>query len=71
MLTSDVNLVDLHFAVQYQFTDPVKMLFQVRDPEQTLSEVSESAIREIVGRSNPGPGAGRQRPPEITAARAT
>ncbi len=51
MLTSDVNLVDLHFAVQYQFTDPVKKLFQVREPEQTLSDVSESAIREIVGRS--------------------
>jgi membrane protease subunit HflK len=51
VLTSDVNLVDLHFAVQYQFTDPVKKLFRVRDPESTLSEVSESAIREIVGQS--------------------
>jgi membrane protease subunit HflK len=51
VLTSDVNLVDLHFAVQYQFADPVKKLFRVRDPESTLSEVSESAIREIVGRS--------------------
>ncbi len=51
VLTSDVNLVELHFAVQYQFTDPVKKLFRVREPEQTLSEVSESAIREIVGRS--------------------
>jgi membrane protease subunit HflK len=51
VLTSDVNLIDLHFAVQYQFSDPVKKLFRVRDPEPTLSEVSESAIREIVGRS--------------------
>jgi len=51
VLTSDVNLVDLHFAVQYEFADPVKKLFRVRDPEATLSEVSESAIREIVGRS--------------------
>jgi len=51
VLTSDVNLVDLHFAVQYQFSDPVKKLFRVRDPESTLSEVAESAIREIVGRS--------------------
>jgi modulator of FtsH protease HflK len=51
VLTSDVNLVDLHFAVQYQFADPVKKLFKVRDPEATLSEVAESAIREIVGRS--------------------
>ena len=51
VLTSDVNLVDLHFAVQYQFSDPKKTLFSVRDPGQTLTEVSESAIREIVGRS--------------------
>jgi len=51
VLTSDVNLVDLHFAVQYQFSDPVKKLFRVRDPESTLSEVSESAIRQIVGQS--------------------
>ena len=51
VLTSDVNLVDLHFAVQYRFSDPVKKLFRVREPETTLAEVSESAIREIVGRS--------------------
>ena len=51
VLTSDVNLVDLHFAVLYQFSDPVRKLFKVRDPETTLSEVSESAIREIVGQS--------------------
>jgi len=51
VLTSDVFLVDLVFSVQYQFTDPVKKLFRVRDPEATLNEVSESAIREIIGRS--------------------
>jgi modulator of FtsH protease HflK len=51
VLTSDVNLVDLHFAVQYRFADPVKKLFQVRDPEATLSEVAESGIREVVGQS--------------------
>ena len=51
VLTSDVNLVYLRFAVQYQMTDPIKALFQVKDPESTLSEVSEMAIREVVGRS--------------------
>ena len=51
VLTADVNLVDLRFAVQYRYADPVKVLFQVRDPETTLREVSESAIREIVGQS--------------------
>ena len=51
VLTSDINLIDLRFSVQYQLADATKVLFSVRDPEQTLSEVSESAIREIVGRS--------------------
>jgi membrane protease subunit HflK len=51
VLTSDVNLVELRFAVQYQLSDPQKVLFQVKDPEATLSEVSEMAIREVVGRS--------------------
>jgi membrane protease subunit HflK len=51
VLTSDINLVDLHFSVQYRFTDPMKVLFQVRDPEATLGEVSQSALREVVGQS--------------------
>lgn len=51
VLTSDVFLVDLVFSVQYQFTDPVKKLFRVHDPDATLNEVSESAIRETIGRS--------------------
>src|ERR1700742_2416074 len=51
VLTSDVNLVELRFAVKYQLSDPKKVLFQVKDPEATLSEVSEMAIREVVGRS--------------------
>jgi membrane protease subunit HflK len=51
MLTSDENLVDINIAVQYRRAEPVFFLFNVRDPEATLSEVSESAIREIVGRS--------------------
>jgi membrane protease subunit HflK len=49
-----VFLVDLVFSVQYQYADPVKKLFRVRDPEATLNEVSESAIREIIGRSTLG-----------------
>lgn len=52
VLTADVNLVDLRFAVQYRFSDPIKALFRVRDPNATLNEVSESAIREIVGQSD-------------------
>jgi modulator of FtsH protease HflK len=51
VLTSDINLVELRFAVQYRYADPIKVLFRVADPEGTLREVSESAIREVIGRS--------------------
>jgi modulator of FtsH protease HflK len=51
VLTSDVGLVEVRFAVQFLYTDPIKVLFQVREPEETLREVSESAIREVVGQS--------------------
>jgi membrane protease subunit HflK len=50
-LTSDLNLVDVNCVVSFQFTDPVKKLFQVSDPEQTLGEVSQGELRQIVGRS--------------------
>jgi membrane protease subunit HflK len=51
VLTQDLNLIDMSLAVQYQLRDPAKYLFKVKDPEQTLREVGEMAIREVVGRS--------------------
>jgi membrane protease subunit HflK len=54
MLTSDENLVDINIAVQYRRADPMAYAFNVRNPDETLGEVSESAIREIVGRSELG-----------------
>ncbi len=51
MLTADENLVDINIAVQYRRAEPVAYAFNVRDPEETLGEVSESAIREVVGHS--------------------
>ncbi len=51
VLTADVNLVEVRFAVQFRYADPIKVLFAVTDPEQTLNEVSESAIRQVVGQS--------------------
>jgi membrane protease subunit HflK len=52
VLTADVNLVQLRVAVQYQNADPVKVLFQVKELPQTLKDVSESAIREVVGQAS-------------------
>ena len=46
MLTQDEALVDIDLAVQYRRADPVKFAFNVRNPEETLGEVSESAIRD-------------------------
>jgi len=51
MLTQDESLVDINLAVQYRRADPVKFAFNVREPEETLGEVSASAIREVIGQS--------------------
>lgn len=51
VLTADVNLVEIGATVQYQNADPVKVLFQVKDLASTLPEVSESALREVMGQA--------------------
>ena len=51
MLTSDETLVDINLEVQFRRANAIDFAFNVQDPESTLQEVSESAIREIVGRS--------------------
>ncbi|MCM2312527.1 MAG: FtsH protease activity modulator HflK [Steroidobacteraceae bacterium] len=51
ILTTDENLVDINIAVQYRRAEAKAYAFNVRDPDATLGEVSESAIREVVGRS--------------------
>jgi membrane protease subunit HflK len=51
MLTDDENIIDLQFAVQYILKDPVEFLFINRAPEDTVLQVAETAMREIVGKS--------------------
>ena len=51
MLTEDENIVDLQFAVQYRVRDPAQFLFENSEPEIALRQATESAVREIVGRS--------------------
>lgn len=51
MLTADENIVVVDLVVQYRRADPVKYLFNVRDPEATLQDISESAIREVIGKN--------------------
>ncbi|KQQ61519.1 MULTISPECIES: FtsH protease activity modulator HflK [Rhizobium/Agrobacterium group] len=50
MLTGDQNIVNVQFSVLYTVSDPKSYLFNVDAPAETLQQVSESAMREVVGR---------------------
>ena len=49
MVTGDLNAALVEWVVQYRISDPVKYLFEVREPSETLRYVSESVMREVVG----------------------
>jgi membrane protease subunit HflK len=49
MVTGDLNAALVEWVVQYRISDPVKFLFAVREPSETLRYVSESVMREVVG----------------------
>jgi len=51
MLTGDENMVDIRFKVLWKIADPEKFLFKISNPEALVRAVSESAMREIVGRT--------------------
>ena len=52
MLTGDENIVDVDFVVFWRIRDAQHYLFNIQNPEITVKEVAESAMREIVGQSN-------------------
>lgn len=49
MVTGDLNAALVEWVVQYRISEPRKFLFQVRNPGETLRDVSESVMREVVG----------------------
>jgi membrane protease subunit HflK len=51
MLTDDENIVNIQFAVQYILKDPVEYSFNNRHPDEAVMGAAESAVREIVGKS--------------------
>lgn len=51
MLTDDENIIDIQFAVQYTLKDPVQWLFNNRDQDDSIRQIAETAIREVVGKS--------------------
>src|SRR5262249_969010 len=52
MLTGDENIVDINFVVFWRIKDAAKYLFNIQNPQVTVKEVAESAMRDIVGQSN-------------------
>jgi membrane protease subunit HflK len=52
LLTADQNLIDIAWSVQYRIADPGAFLFQVRDPEMSLRQASETVIRELAAAQN-------------------
>lgn len=61
MLTGDENIVDIDFEVVWNINDPSEYLFNLRDPQQTIRAVSESAMREIIAQSELAPILNRDR----------
>ena len=49
MLTGDLNVANVEWVVQYRISDPFKYIFNSRNPEKNLRDVSESIMRRVVG----------------------
>ncbi len=49
MLTGDLNVADVEWVVQYKVSDPTTYFFNLSEPEQTVRDVAESVVRQVVG----------------------
>lgn len=49
MLTGDLNLADVEWVIQFRIDNPYNFLFKVRNIEETLRDISEATMRQIVG----------------------
>jgi membrane protease subunit HflK len=49
MLTGDVNVLDVTWVVQFRIKDPVKLLFNVREPRAIIRDIAESVMRQAIG----------------------
>jgi modulator of FtsH protease HflK len=61
MLTGDENIVDINFEVVWNVRDPAQFIFNLSNPTSTIQAVSESAMREVVSRSELSPILSRDR----------
>ncbi|BCA81165.1 FtsH protease activity modulator HflK [Desulfuromonas sp. AOP6] len=51
-LTGDLNVSDVEWIVQFQVIDPYKYVFQLKNPVDTIRDVSEAMVRKVIGNSN-------------------
>jgi len=49
MLTGDLNVLIVDWIVQFKIKDPVKLLFNIRNSERTIRNISEAVMRQVVG----------------------
>ena len=49
MLTGDLNVIVVEWIVQFKVKDPVKLLFNIRTPRDTIRNISEAVMRQVVG----------------------
>ena len=61
MLTTDENIIDIDFQVVWNINDPAQFLFNLAEPQETIRAVSESAMREVIARSELAPILNRDR----------
>lgn len=61
MLTGDENIVDINFQAVWNIAEPEKFLFNLAEPEKTIKAVAESAMRQVIGRSELKPILNRDR----------
>lgn len=61
MLTGDENIINLAYSVRWNIRDPELYLFELQDPDGTIKEVAESAMREAIARVTLNDAIGAQR----------
>ena len=49
MLTGDLNVIDVQWIIQYRIEDPILFLFNVRDSQKTIRDITEAVMRRVVG----------------------
>ena len=49
MLTGDLNILNVHWIVQFRVKDPVKLLFYTRNPQDNVRDISEVVMRRLIG----------------------